>query len=376
MRHDRRSGDTVKGSGPLGRSSAGFPAVACGPAVALPRNVLTREDLEQVAREHLGPDFPHLRRVLEIIRNSGIERRYLVQSLAETLRMQSFAARNQLFVREVCRLGKEAASAALDAAELSPQEIDLVITTSCTGIMIPSLCAHLLPEMGFRASTKRLPITELGCAAGAAALSRAREFCQAYPGANVLIVATELCSLTFQPSDLSFQALVGAILFGDGAGACVVRGKHVPGLRLEANASFLFPNSLGYMGFELRDTGLHLMLDKGIPSAVEEEIAPVVNDFLERNGLRARDLDFFCLHPGGRRILEEMERVFDLEDGDAAASWECLAEVGNLSSASIFVVLKNLFERHTPKAQERGFIAAFGPGFSAEMCLGTWSAGE
>jgi predicted naringenin-chalcone synthase len=241
--------------------------------------------------------------------------------------------------------------------------------------MIPSLCAHLLPDLGFRPDTKRLPITELGCAAGAVALSRAREFCQAYPGANVLIVATELCSLTFQPGDASFQALVGAVLFGDGAAACVVRGADCPGFRLLTNDSFLFPDSLAYMGFDVRDTGLHLLLDKGIPGAVERQISPVFNRFLEASGVGASDVDFFCIHPGGRRILLEVERVFGLEPGEAAASWECLAEVGNLSSASIFVVLRNLFERHRPSAGERGFLAAFGPGFSVEMCLGRWSAG-
>jgi predicted naringenin-chalcone synthase len=354
------------------RPPSSFPAVVCRPAVVLPSNVLTREDLANAAEVHLGSKFPHLRRLLGIINNSGVERRYLVQSLAETLRPKGLGARNDLFIREVLQLGKQAALEALEAADLSPQDVDLIITTSCTGIMIPSLCAYLLPGLGFRADTKRLPITELGCAAGAVALSRAREFCQAYPGANVLIVATELCSLTFQPRDASFQALVGAVLFGDGAAACVVRGAECPGFRLETNDSFLFPDSLKYMGFDVRDSGLHLLLDKGIPEAVERQISPVFNRFLEGNGVQPSDIDFFCLHPGGRRILLEIERVFDLEPEQAASSWECLAEVGNLSSASIFVVLKNLFERHRPSVGDTGFLAAFGPGFSAEMCLGRW----
>jgi predicted naringenin-chalcone synthase len=127
------------------------------------------------------------------------------------------------------------------------------------------------------------------------------------------------------------------------------------------------------MGFDVRDSGLHLLLDKGIPEAVERQISPVFNRFLEDNGVQPGDIDFFCLHPGGRRILLEIERVFDLEPEQAASSWECLAEVGNLSSASIFVVLKNLFERHRPSAGDTGFLAAFGPGFSAEMCLGRWA---
>jgi len=349
-------------------------AVVCRPAVVVPEHVLTKETLKQTARALLA-DFPHLRRLERIIDNSGIERRYLVRPIEETVHPEGFGARNELYARESKRLVEAAARGALDHAGLEPEDIDLVITTSCTGIMIPSVCAHLIPALGFRPQTKRLPITELGCAAGTVALSRAREFLRCYPGRNVLIVSHELCSLTYQRGDQSMQALVGAMLFGDGAAGVVVRGDggaRGAGLRLDVNASFLFEDSWGYMGFDVRDSGLHLILDKGIPGAVERQIGPVLNGFLAEQGRSARDVDFFCLHPGGRKILDEIARVFSLCPSRARASYDCLAEVGNLSSASIYVVLHNLMERYAPRAGDTGLVVGFGPGFSAEMLLGTW----
>jgi len=350
-------------------------AVVRRPAVAVPEHVLTCDGLRAAIREVLGEDFPHLRRLDRIVERSGIERRHLVRSLTDTLKGGTFGERNAIFARESLRLGERAARAALANAGIRPEDVDLLITTSCTGIMIPSLCAYLAPALGCRPDTKRLPITELGCAAGTAALSRAREYVAAHPTGTVLIVAHELCSLTYQTADRSMQAIVGAMLFGDGAAAAVVQGDpagRYEGLRLDANASHLFPNSLEYMGFDVRDTGLHLVLDKGIPGAVEPHIRPAIEAFLAGRSLGRDDIDFFCLHPGGRKILDELARVFAIEPGALKASHDCLAEVGNLSSASILVVLQNVFDRYRPGNGDTGLVTAFGPGFSAEMLVGTW----
>ncbi len=350
-------------------------AIACRPALVVPPHVLTRDTLKDALTDALGPDFPNLGRLLRIAEHSGIERRHLVRPLRETLMAEDFGTRNDVYVRESKRLVEDAARAALENADVEPEDIDLIITTSCTGFMIPSVCAHLMPALGFRPTTKRLPITELGCAAGTVALSRAREFIACYPGANVLVVAHELCSLTYQPGDRTMQSLVGALLFGDGAAGVVVRGDgRAPdrGLRLDVNASFLFPDSWGYMGFDVRASGLHLILDRGIPGAVERRVKPVLEHFLHEHGLVPADVEFFCLHPGGRKVLDELARVFALDPEDTRASRDCLAEVGNLSSASIFVVLQNLFDRYTPRHGATGLLTAFGPGFAAEMALGTW----
>jgi 1,3,6,8-tetrahydroxynaphthalene synthase len=237
----------------------------------------------------------------------------------------------------------------------------------------------LMTTMPFHPKCKRMPITELGCAAGTVGLSRAREFILAHPGKNVLILAHELASLTYQPEDFDMAALIGALLFGDGVTACVVRGdggldKNGNGMRLDCNESFLFKDSWGYMGFDVRDTGMHLILDKGIPGAVEKQIAPVLLGFLDGQNKKRTDIDFFCLHPGGKKVIDEISRVFELGVDDTRASRDCLAEVGNLSSASILVVLKNMFERYTPKPGHTGMIVGFGPGFCAEMLLTTWQS--
>jgi 1,3,6,8-tetrahydroxynaphthalene synthase len=352
------------------------PAIVCKPALAVPANEFTRETLKDTARRVLE-GHPHLPRVLRIIENTGIQKRYLVKPIEETVVPTGFGERNDRFIETSKALGVEAAHGALANAGLGVGDIDFIITTSCTGVMIPSLDAHLIATMGFNQRTKRMPLTELGCAAGTVALSRARELIAGGAAKNVLIVAHELCSLTYQPADLTMQALVGALLFGDGVAACVVRGDGAhtgPGLRLECNESFLFADSWGYMGFDIRDSGLHLILDKGIPGAVERAIAPVLLGFLDGQHMPKDDLDFFCLHPGGKKVIDEIVRVLGLDDGDVQASRDCLAEVGNLSSASILVVLKNTFERYAPKNGERGLVVGFGPGFSAEMLLATWTA--
>lgn len=368
------------------------PAVAMKPAIALPENLLDRELVERMLVAVLGEDNRNVGRLKKIISNSGIERRYLVQTIGQTVEEAGFGTRNDRFIEASKTLGEQAAREAVENAGLSPKDIDLVITTSCTGFMIPSLCAHLIPTMGIPRTATRLPITERGCAAGAFALGQAQKHIQS-GGKNALIVAHEFCSLTYQRQDVTMQALVGAMLFGDGVAACVVRGdggheEHRQdgqvGFALGQSQSWLFEDSWGYMGFDVKDSGLHLVLDKGIPGAVERAIQPVMLGFLEAQGLRADDIDFHVLHPGGRKVIDEVARTFNLPKEALAPSYECLRDVGNLSSASVLVVLNNIFRHaataHTtgvddvcaPTSGQRGLLTAFGPGFSAEMVLGTW----
>ncbi len=349
-------------------------AVACKPALVLPEHELSRERVQETAALILGEGHRHANRVKRIIENSGIERRYLVQSLVDTITPNGFGQRNDIFIAASKELGERAALEALRNAGVDAHDVDLIITTSCTGFMIPSLCAHLIPKLGFSRTTKRLPITERGCAAGAFSLGMAREHI-AGGGKNVLIVAHEFCSLTYQRDDVSMQALVGALLFGDGVAACVVRGVDplgsLNGFELHAAESWLFEDSWGYMGFQVKDSGLHLVLDKGIPGAVERSIKPVMLGFLDRNGLGADDVAFHVLHPGGKKVIDEVARTFDLAPSALEPSRKCLRDVGNLSSASVLVVLKNTFEA-APQDGARGLLTAFGPGFSAEMVLGRW----
>ena len=345
-------------------------AIVRKPAVALPEIELDRDTLKREVVRFLGEDFPRLKTVMRIIDNSGIEKRYLARGLEDILEPIGFGERNDKYIAAAKDLSRRAAEGALENAGLQAQDIDLLITTSCTGFMIPSVCAHLIPEMGFRRDCVRLPITELGCAAGAVAVSRARDFIAARPGSKVLIVAAELCSLTFQPRDITMQAIVGGLLFGDGAAAACVTPEG-EGFDVEVSSQYLFEGSWDYMGFDVRDTGFHLILDKGVPGAVGKQIAPVMKAFL--NERAPEGVDFFCLHPGGRKLMDKIESSFELKPRDLEASRRCLAEVGNLSSASVLVVLKHFFE-DPPADGERGLLAAFGPGFSVEMAVGNWRA--
>jgi predicted naringenin-chalcone synthase len=346
--------------------------IACKPAIALPPHELTRESVARTAELVLGEGHRHLPRMKKILGNAGIDRRWLVQSIEDTVTPNGFGFRNDLFIQASKELGERAAKEAIANAGLAATDIDFVITTSCTGFMIPALCAHLIPALGMKRTTKRLPVTERGCAAGAVALALAREHIAA-GGKNVLIVAHEFCSLTYQRADFTMQALVGALLFGDGVAACVVRGDGGgAGLALTSSQTWLFEDSWGYMGFDVKDSGLHLVLDKAIPGAVERAIRPVMLGFLDTQGLSASDVDFHVLHPGGKKVIDEVARTFGLQDDALASSYECLRDVGNLSSASVLVVLKNTFERRAPQHGQRGLLTAFGPGFSAEMVLGHW----
>jgi alkylresorcinol/alkylpyrone synthase len=227
--------------------------------------------------------------------------------------------------------------------------------------------------MGFRSNVRRLPLTELGCAAGAMALARAAEFVRASPGASVLIVAVELPTLTFQRRDLSQANLISCVLFGDGAAAAVVTGRPAAGPEIVDADTYTFPASLDAMGFDLRDGGFHIVLSKDVPQMIREKICALVDDFLQRSGLTREDVSAFLLHPGGQKLLSYVEQELQLNRADTQLSWDVLGEYGNLSSATILFILHAFLNTRTMDSGAYGLAAAFGPGFSAELLLLRWA---
>jgi alkylresorcinol/alkylpyrone synthase len=218
-----------------------------------------------------------------------------------------------------------------------------------------------------------MPFTELGCAAGAMALSRSADYLRANPGGNVLIIAVELPSLTFQRKDISQANLISSILFGDGAAAVVVTGKEKPGPRILATETYTFPDSLGAMGFDLRDSGFHILLAKDVPEMIGAKIQGLVHDFLARCGKVQSDIKGWILHPGGARLLGNIEKELGLCKCDTQTSWDILRNVGNLSSATILFILQEWLEKRPLKTGEYALAGAFGPGFSAEFLLLQWN---
>jgi alkylresorcinol/alkylpyrone synthase len=351
-----------------------IPAVAtiAGTATAVPPHVLTRQLLKDHIGEVFSLDGSKLESIREVIDNSAIDQRYSVFPGEYTIEPRPLAQVNAEYGEKSVELGLQVTEHALAQAGMSPTDVDLLITVSCTGIMIPSLDAHLATIMGFRPDVRRLPITELGCAGGAAGLARSWEYLNAFPDRTVLLVAVEIPTLTFQRRDLSQANLISAVLFGDGAAGVVITGREAPGPRILASECFLFPNSLNAMGFDLRDSGLHIVLSKDVPELIRERVKGLAEGFLARHGLRREDISAFLLHPGGQKLLSFMQEELGLERSDTEISWEILRRYGNLSSASVLFILNEWLVQKEMASGSYGLLMAFGPGFTAEMLLIQW----
>jgi alkylresorcinol/alkylpyrone synthase len=342
-------------------------------ATALPPHAITRDDVKYYMGRVFDIPERRLEAMMAIVDNAQVHKRYAIFPIDYTVEPRPLSKTNQEYMEHAIKLGRQAAEECLRRADLRPEEVDLIITVSCTGFMIPSLDAHLINLMGFRSNVCRMPFTELGCAAGAMALGRAADYLKARPGGNVLIVAVELPSLTFQRKDISQANLISSILFGDGAAAVLVTGKEHKGPKILASETYTFPDSLDAMGFDLRDSGFHILLSKDVPEMIGAKISSLVNGFLERHGRKQADIKGWILHPGGARLLGNVEKELGLCKCDTEPSWDILSNVGNLSSATILFILQEWLEKRPLKSGEYAMAAAFGPGFSAEFLLLQWN---
>ncbi|MGW3186816.1 type III polyketide synthase [Streptomyces ardesiacus] len=349
-------------------------ATLCRPSVSVPEHVITMEEtLELARRRHAG--HPQLPLVLRLIENTGVRTRHIVQPIEETLKHPGFEDRNKLYAREAKSRVPAVVQRALDGAELLTTDIDVIVYVSCTGFMMPSLTAWLINEMGFDSTTRQIPIAQLGCAAGGAAVNRAHDFCTAYPEANVLIVACEFCSLCYQPTDVGVGSLLSNGLFGDGIAAAVVRGQGGTGVRLERNGSYLIPGTEEWIMYDVKATGFHFLLDKRVPTTMEP-LAPALKSLAGEHGWDAADLDFYIVHAGGPRILDDLSTFLQVDPHAFRFSRATLTEYGNIASAVVLDALRRLFDEGGVQEGARGLLAGFGPGITAEMSLGCWQTAD
>jgi 1,3,6,8-tetrahydroxynaphthalene synthase len=350
-------------------------AVLCKPAIAVPEHVITIEEtLDLAARLHAG--HPQLDLALRLIANTEVRKRHLVQPIDEVLEHPGFDVRSARYEAESKARVPAVAHRALEFAGLGPERIDLIVYVSCTGFMMPSLTAWLINTQGFRPQTRQLPIAQLGCAAGGAAINRAHDFCAAYPGSNVLVVACEFCSLCYQPTDLEIGNLLSNGLFGDGIAAVVVRGDGGgTGVRLERNGSYVIPDTENWISYNVQPTGFHFRLDRRVPGTMEP-LAPVLRDLAGEHGWNAGKLDFYIIHAGGPRILDDLSRFLDVPRDAFRFSRATLTEYGNIASAVVLDALGRMFEEGSAIDGHRGMLAGFGPGITAEMGIGVWTEAE
>jgi 1,3,6,8-tetrahydroxynaphthalene synthase len=345
-------------------------ATLCRPAVSVPEYVITMEETLELARSR-HPDHPQLPLALRLIENTGVRTRHIVRPIEETLKHPGFEERNKVYEAEAKARVPAVVQRALDEAAVLAADIDVIIFVSCTGFMMPSMTAWLINSMEFSSDTRQIPIAQLGCAAGGAAINRAHDFCTAYPEANALIVACEFCSLCYQPTDLSVGSLLCNGLFGDGIAAAVVRGRGGDGIRLERNGSYLIPKTEDWIMYDVRATGFHFLLDKRVPATMEP-LAPALQDLAGLHGWDASDLDFYIIHAGGPRILDDLSTFLQVAPEAFRFSRATLTEYGNIASAVVLDALRRLFDEGGSHHQARGLLAGFGPGITAEMALGRW----
>lgn len=334
---------------------------------AVPPYHLDAAEFQDALARAFAPHFPDVRAVLRMAGHCGVHGRYIALPAGEILVPRPLAETNRVYAEVAVALGERAAREALCRAGVAARAVDTIITVSCTGYMLPSLDAHLVGRLGLRPDVRRIPITELGCLAGAAAIGRAADLLRGAPDETVLVVAAEFPSLTFQPGDGSMDNLVSTLVFADGAGAVVLRGDAGPGLEVVASRSLIVGGTLGEMGFDLRETGFHVVLSRDVPGLLAAPFAEAARALLGAHGLTPRDLSFACIHPGGPKILRAVDAVLGVE-GLTAPSWDVLANYGNQSSASVLFIVQRVLAAAPPDGGY-GLLAGFGPGLSLELSL-------
>lgn len=340
-------------------------------ATAVPPYRLAQEDVRQFATMLFRGRVHQLDRLTAVFAHTLIQHRHLSQPLEWFGAPHTFAEANAIYERVARQLSEQASCLAIEQAGISPDEIAMVVFVSTTGIATPSLDSYLIQSLGLPAHTARLPIWGLGCAGGVSGLARAAELTHAFPGKSVLLVAVELCSLTFQLDDLSKSNLVATTLFGDGAAAILLRLGEGDGPQLLNQYSHLFPHSADIMGWEIIETGLKVRFARSIPTLVERHMPELVQSACTEWGIEPEQLAHFVFHPGGPKVLQAYADSLNLAPEKLAQAHQVWANYGNMSSPTVLFTLEQ-FVRQVARTGEYGLMAALGPGFSAEQILFRW----
>jgi len=333
-------------------------------ATAVPDHRITQAEVLSVLAKARGSALPA--RLEQILGNSGIDQRYLACDADYYLKPRSWADRAAIYDQVGRRLAHKATGDALDKASLLPSDIDAIVLISTTGTMTPSIPSRMIEAMGFDPSTQTIPVFGYGCAGSVLGLRLANDLAAANGGQNVLMIALELCSLSYDYSQFDKKNMIATALFADGCAAAVVSGKADQG----DNPSFrafeqkTWPNTRDMMGWEIGATGFDLVLARDIPTFVTKDFAPFCDAFLEAQGLEHSDLAEPACHPGGGRVVEALEAYFAPAIAGIPATREVLRQHGNMSSPTVLFVLEQLILQ---KPDKPILLTALGPGFTAAL---------
>jgi alkylresorcinol/alkylpyrone synthase len=339
-------------------------------AVKFPPNRYTQDEAIGALTDFAGPEFRRF------ALSSGVEFRNTALPLSRYSQLSGFTEANDAYVEIALDLAEQAFLAALDQAKVKPSEVDIIFSTTVTGLAVPTLEARLAARVGLRQDVKRVPLFGLGCVAGAAGTARMHDYLRAFPNQVAALIAVELCSLTIQRKDNSVANLVASSLFGDGAAAVIAKGANRaaagrPGPRVLATRSRIYPDTEEVMGWRIGSDGFRIVLSVDVATVTEKYLGEDVRGFLADHGLTPEDVSTWVCHPGGPRVIEAVENVLDLPGDALDHTRNSLRNNGNLSSVSVLDVLRaNMAD--PPSAGSIGLMIAMGPAFCSELVLLAW----
>ena len=343
-------------------------------ASAFPKHHYKQEVLTRQLKKFWGTELTNPKLLDRLHGNVGVDGRYLALPAEAYEHLDTWGQANSAWIECGLELGEAAICRALTRAGMSRGDLQALFVVSVTGIASPSLDARLINRMGLNRNLKRIPIFGLGCVAGAAGIARASDYVRAFPDHAAALLSVELCSLTLRKDDMSVANLISSGLFGDGAAAVIVAGaeRAADGPEILATRSVFYPDTEQVMGWNISEKGFQIVLSPEVPQMVDRHLANDVDAFLGDNGLTQADIGAWILHPGGPKVLQATEAALQAPEGALDVSWECLRKVGNLSSASVLLVLEQYMGPRRPSAGTYSLLAAMGPGFCSELVLLRW----
>ena len=341
---------------------------------ALPKNQYDQRVLLNALKAYWGDKLDNPQFIERLHQRVGVDTRHLALPLEEYYGITTWGKANNHWIDAAVNLGEEALTLALERAGIPKEKLGAIFFVSVTGICSPSIDARLVNRMKLPVNIKRVPIFGLGCVAGAAGVARAADYVKAYPDQVAAVLSVELCSLTLQHDDLSVANLISSGLFGDGCGAALIAGSEVTcsGPHILSTRSVFYPETEHVMGWDISEKGFRIVLSREVPIVVEQNLAGDVDAFLGSQGLTRKDIGSWILHTGGPRVLEATETALGLAEGALDASWSCLKRTGNLTSASVLLVLEEVMQNRRPAVGTYSLMAAMGPGFCSELILLRW----
>lgn len=343
-------------------------------ASAFPKNYYPQKFLLEQLQQYWGERLKNPQMLARLHRNVSVEGRHLALPYEQYYNLHTWGDANDVWIEVARELGEQALCRALHHAGLGPKDLGALFFVSVTGISSPSIDALLVNRMGLSPNIKRLPIFGLGCVAGAAGIARAADYVRAYPSQAAALVSVELCSLTIQRENLTVANLISSGLFADGSAAVVVTGSDLKstGPEIVATRSVFYPQTEEMMGWKVSERGFDIVLSPEVPVLIRENLGHNVDAFLADHAHNRSDIGSWVLHTGGPKVLEATAAALELHNGQLDASWDCLKKVGNLSSASVLVVLEDVMRNRRPEPGTLGLLAAMGPGFCSELVLLKW----